>query len=395
MLRRSLTIFKLSFSAFFHKLRHDLAKEVVVLLSSLIILATFFYVFNDFLNVEVASLSGAMRVAFAKVTTVITLAGCTGLSAHLIRNERTGNQTLTAFAKAFGEEEAVLRTYAALHAGTCLAVLHGLGWWVSQRWLFHLEWRTCLGVEGLMIVVSCLFALRKRAHRIEKDVLPILSPALIHKKTPDVSKTLVIWRLTQIIRRHKLARLCLVLATLLLCPIVWSGLRGIPPFVAAVSGLAAGYVASLSLLFFVAEDLEQAWTERGAGVSHADFVRAYERLSWIIGGAFAGLAGMVYLLAIFGAGSVAGGSMPFALEIAPLSLAHTGKVFLITLLPSLTVPWLMFQIDAKRPGITALVTLLCSLFVGTAILATWLGILLLPLLRYYALQSQNGRYYRA
>jgi hypothetical protein len=392
VLARSLAIFRLSVLAFWHRLRHDLAREVVVLLSSLIVLATFFYVFNDFLNVEVATLSPAMRMAFAKVATVLTLAGSTVLAGRWIRLERTSDQTLTNWIRTLGEETSVIRLFAIFHAITLVVTIHGIGWWLNQRWLFRLSPWTGLILEIPMALGSIAWSQRPLPKKGFEDKAAVDGSSLIRGQEKSVTKALVSWRLTQILYRNSLCRLCLVLASALLLPVLWSGLRGVPPFIAAVSGLTAGFVASLSMIFFVAEDISQAWTERGAGISHGQFVRSYEELSWILGGAFAALASALFLASHL---AHLGLSEGFGRLAVALLLGHTGKVFAVALLPLLVTPWLMFQIDAKRPWINGIVTLLISLFVGTAILASWLGILLIPLLRYYALQSQTGRFYRA
>ena len=392
MLARSLAIFRLSVLAFWHRLRHDLAREVVVLLSSSIVLATFFYVFNDFLNVEVATLSPAMRIAFAKGATALTLAGSTLLAGRWIRLERTGDQTLTNWVRTLGEETSVIRLFALFHAIALIVAIHGIGWWLNQRWLFRLSPWTAPTLEIPMALASIAWSQRPLPKKGSDDKATLDGIFLFRGQEKSLSRALVSWRLTQILYRNSLCRLCLALASVLLIPILWSGLRGVPPFIAALSGLTAGFVASLAMIFFVAEDLRQAWTERGAGVSHVQFIRSYEALSWILGGAFATLAGVLFLashLAHFGWSE---GSERLVIAIL---LEQTGKVFAVACLPLLVAPWLMFQIDAKRPWINGIVTLLISLFVGTAIIASWLGLLLIPLLRHYALQSQNGRFYRA
>ncbi len=394
MISRALVMLGLSVKAFFHRLRHDFAREIVVGFSSLIILATFFYVFNDFLNVEVASLSLGMRAAFAKVATAITMVGAAVFAGKIIAKARYDDRSISSFARVAGEEDAVVRIFYSLHGALVVFTCHGIGWWINQRWLFALAVLPTVASEVLMLGVTTVFALRRPSMPQQVLSSTRAKRELFGLGQFSTKSALVAWRLGQMVYRHRLSRLCLGLGALLLLPVMWSGLIGTPSFVAVTSGLGAGFIASLALIFFIADDISQAWTERGAGVSHEQFVSAYEVLSWRIGCGYAVVGAGLFLLANYL-------RLSDIVTIGPKGLAGTavlsdaGKVFCVTLLPFLTAPWLMFQIDARRPWITAVVTLLVDLFVGTAILASWLSIILVPILRYYGLQSQNGRFYRA
>lgn len=395
MISRAFVLLGLSVKAFFHRLRHDLAREIVVALSSLIILATFFYVFNDFLNVEVASLSPAMRTAFAKVASALTLTAAATFAGTLIAEGRHGDRTLSSFARVSGEEPAVVRLFNVLRGALAIVLCHGLGWWINQRWLFELSPKSGVPVVGLMLGITIVVAFRRKKSRQSIEAQVKTKTTLLTNGRLSIGSALVAWRIVQMVFRNRLSRLCLGMGALLALPVVWAGFRGAPPFVAATCGLGAGFVASLAMVFFVADDITQAWTERGAGVSHGQFVGAYEAISWLVGSIYALAGAGLYLVASLtsaGQSLLHGGQEANALMT---ELSHTGKVFCITLLPFLTAPWLMFQIDARRPSITSVVSLLVNLFVGTALLASWLSIILVPILRYYGLQSQNGRFYRA
>ena len=92
--------------------------------------------------------------------------------------------------------------------------------------------------------------------------------------------------------------------------------------------------------------------------------------------------------------SFIGGQLLFApstLALLPALL----KVVLLAVLAPLLMPLLLFQIDVRRPAVQFITATLCALFIGTAILASWFSMLLYPLLRWYALQYSNGRFYRA
>jgi hypothetical protein len=59
------------------------------------------------------------------------------------------------------------------------------------------------------------------------------------------------------------------------------------------------------------------------------------------------------------------------------------------------MPFLLFQIDVRRPYIQAVAALMLGMIGMTAVYAHWIGVLLAPLFRYYASNTQADRYYRA
>src|SRR5687768_678497 len=91
---RAARLYLTELCSFAHRLRHDLAREMVVLACSLVLLATFLYVFNDFLNVQVSSLSGTMRERFAEGALAVLVAIATAAGAKFVRDELHGEESL-------------------------------------------------------------------------------------------------------------------------------------------------------------------------------------------------------------------------------------------------------------------------------------------------------------
>jgi hypothetical protein len=384
---RSLRLYVTALLTFAHRLRHDMAREVVVFISSLVLLATFLYVFNDFLNVQVSSLSATMRLRFAQAAFVVLHAVSTGAGVRLLRDELYSQVSLRGAALRLGERRGVVTAYLALRFATVLTCVHGLAWYATYRWLFVPDAAVTAGIEAGLLVATAVAAALPTRPRTAREPRAAATTA----RAPDpvgatgqegapepLRRALTRWRLRQILGRNRLTRLCLALAVPFVAAATLAAARAAPPFVPAAAGLAAGLLVAFALAFQMAEDLEHAWLERGFGISHADFVATYERLALALG---LPLAASLFLLCAVASG--------FA---HPADAAKAGAVALV---PVLVAPWLLMQIDGRRPAIGALTIVIVALFVGTAVLAHWLGLILLLPLRHFAAQTQDNRFYRA
>jgi hypothetical protein len=163
-----------------------------------------------------------------------------------------------------------------------------------------------------------------------------------------------------------------VVASLFFLPTLLPSFHVAPLFVRALWALAGGWFVSGALVIHVADDLRSGWCDRALGVSHREFIQIYE----ILAACFTVVLVLWFFL------------------LSHLSLDGL-RLGIIAATPTLIMPWLSLQIDGRRPLINSVVMVLGSLFLGSAILAHWFGLLLFPLVRSYAHQSQAGRYYRA
>ena len=77
----------------------------------------------------------------------------------------------------------------------------------------------------------------------------------------------------------------------------------------------------------------------------------------------------------------------------PLTLK--GLEVFITFTPVFLVPFAIFQIDGRRAIIQVMSIILASIFICTGIYASLFSIVLLPVVAYYGINSQDGRFYRA
>ena len=86
-MNRALKLVTLSFYQVIHRLRHDLARESVVIICGFILLSLFYYIFNDFLNIEINSLSSQMRDHFGLYLALALYASTAIASGQFIRKE--------------------------------------------------------------------------------------------------------------------------------------------------------------------------------------------------------------------------------------------------------------------------------------------------------------------
>jgi hypothetical protein len=385
---------------FFRRVRHDLARELTVAVASSVVLATFAYVFDDFLNAEVAKISPSMRDAFAAALVPVVLALATATAASWGRRAVKSELAYGAWAKRVGTEGGSTRGLDVAVVITIVGCVHGTAWWIVLERLATPPAPWLVG--GALAAASLAFALapaKSRRSVGEAGLAPLITvDDRSGSPTQDATKVraLATWRLGLLARRLVPARFAFAACVVLLLPAFFSAYRGLPVFVAGASALAAGIAAAAALAFQLAEDLRHPWQERGAGVSHDQFVAAWERVAYVVAGVVAVVAAAACLAGAALAPALTPVSAGGAAALAPWPLVDgTLKVALLTALPVLCAPWLMLQIDGRRPAVVMVPLALVTAFVGTTVLASWLGLLLLPLLRYYAVRSQAGRFYRA
>ncbi len=372
---QALRLYILSLKATAHRIFNDLLSEIVVAISSLVLFMTFLYVFNDFLNVQVASLSEIMRTKFASTIAWVLylVAGLAG--GRIARTERLAIESFSSFAKWIGAPSYQISIFNFLRNCTLIGLPHLAALALSDRYLFNLNFQDAVGPESMMLVLSLAVWQFPKT----KDKHDSVDPS-----APQAPDSMISWRLKQMLSRSLIGKICVAMSGLFVAMMCIAFLSPAPPFVGALAAYVAGNLIAFVLIFQTAEDLQYAWMERALGVSHADFVDCYNkiaiRFSFILGGT-------CFVLALI-CGIYSGTT---AVEMAP----HALKAAIIATLPILITPWLGFQIDARRPAIAIMIMIIVGIFLSTAVLAHWLGLVLVPILRYYAMTYQEGRFYRA
>src|SRR5262249_17466990 len=146
------------------------AREVVVAVCSVVLAATFFYIFNDFLNVEVRALSQRMRDVFAHGASVIVLLVATAIAERTIKHERLAQESLASSAKRLGEHQQVATLFSWLRYLTIYGLAFGLSWWFIERWLVQWEWPVVLTAQSLCTLGVILGQFSQRSMRRQEEI---------------------------------------------------------------------------------------------------------------------------------------------------------------------------------------------------------------------------------
>ncbi len=380
---RALNLLKIVISGALNRLRFDLAREIVVLISGGVVIATFAYIINDFLNVQIQGLSQVMRDRFAEPLAIAMLLICAFKAGAFIRAEWSNSETSTRMADFLGEKPEVIWVYKMLHAILVLTVLHGGGWWVTLRYFIQptTEWIAFTQVGMLAMSIGSAYWYKEKRGLNEHETGNWLKKDDAGKKVRLAS--FVRWRLAQIALRNRTARICFLVSVALYVLIIPLQSNGIPFFATVACSILAGIIASAALFFQLSEDLNYAWAERTMGISHADFCKGYQAISLVLAIAMIALSILMFTI----------GSFRFADGNIPIENLIT--LVCINLATPLLAPMMMFQIDGRKPVVNLILLTIAALFVDTAIFANKASLLLIPILHYYANGSQNGRFYRA
>lgn len=356
-------LFRCSLFAPLRRVRYDLGKEITVLLCALVVTATFAYIFHDFLNQAVAAISPAMRDSFAHSTALLgTAISAFSLGKFLRHASRDHYCQLQ---RQLGAPPHQLRVFLLLR-GTMALSLSAASIVLLCHLLLHIpSFTTILAIAPPALLLGAYLARRTRPAPRRKASQP----------------TMFSWRWRQIVQGE---RLLLALAAGAASSCVPLSYLNAPLPLFGCAALTCGLLASFSLAAQAARDAQFAWAERNFGISHAQYLSTCEKLG----------ASLACGCALCCAVCFIGGQLLYAAPMLPL-LPASLKIAVLAALTPLLMPLLLFQIDVRRPAVQFITATLCALFMGTAILASWFSVLLYPLLRWYALQYSDGRFYRA
>ncbi|MCB9228717.1 MAG: hypothetical protein H6618_03815 [Deltaproteobacteria bacterium] len=380
MHKRSLILFRMSLMSRLRRLRYDLAKESVVAFCALVLLALFAYIFDDFINEEIRKISPGMQRAFGQGAGLLLSFIGILLTARMIRQELSAPGNVGDLVRFLGEDPQVLRSYRWLS----FPVLIGFLWlplifsrrailvrWSLSTELIHLF--SCLLISSALAFFYRIH-LKKREKKHRSEVYGEPAPA------SSPLRGMLIWRFRNLLLRNPYARLCLLPAVLLPCPGFFLQNPEHPLLFLLV--LMSGLCVAAALIIQIAADLESSWFEKNLGVSHDQWLLSVLVLALTV----AGLHSLLILCMMLVSTLLSGGI---------LMSVHVLKLAAVTLVPPFMVPFLCLQIDGRRVLAQLLSVSLCSLFVATAVYASLFSLLLLPLIAYYGLDSQKGRFYRA
>jgi hypothetical protein len=373
---RSFQLYKISLLSAYHRLRYDFARELVVAICAAVILATFGYIFNDFLNVKVKELSPPMRHAFANACAWFGLALATIVTIRLIRVARYSANSLGETALRMGEWPAAVMTFVWLRSVTILAVTYAVVWLLIWHYLVQWPFLKITIIQLVLLTLVAAAQLLPPPRTIqERTLIPLLPTSWQGSQLA----TLVKWRLVQIVKRNRLTQTCLAIGLVLVLFAAVVGISSAPVVAVIFVCMVGGIFGSMALAFQLQEDLNYAWSERCMGIDHRSFEHAYTVIGSLLGIALGSIPAVALMI-----------GHP---DLEGLSTAL--KALIITWIPFFAFPSLMFQIDGRRPALQAVQITIVALFLGTAVLASWFSVIILPIFRYYVSGVQQGRFYRA
>ena len=359
------------------RLRYDVGRELVVLLSGTVLLGLFYYMFHDFLHEKLSGVSPAFRASLGHQLIIILLLLLGPLAAGGVRGLWQKGPGWIAFGSRSGERQSVIQSFRWIQSVLTFLVAYGLFFAIvipgfgfdgqSQSRL----WPWVLLSLGLAAARLLLLQPYDPGEGKGSELRPMLSDNQQSRKA-----TLLLWRWHQVLRRNRMARLCLGLTSLLSFIVALMLLSSWPFFLAILITMVASLALACAVAFQLEEDMRSVWFERQIGCSHEEFVAVYQSLCYGIGAAFG-----VAMFAI-------------AFLLHPTLGTDGWKIMPIAaLFPSL-LPAVMFQLAPDRPLLQILVTALIGLFLATAIFAHGAALALVPLVIYYAKHYQKDNFYR-
>lgn len=374
-MRRALRLVLLQNKQSLLRLRYDLGRELVVIISSAVLLGLFAYIFHDFLTEKLAVIPVEQRLRISSGFAAILLLVLGPWLGSLIDRLWRQDPSLAAFARRSGEVPRTIHAYLIIQTLILLGIGYGLYWAsVGRLWA---QW-TPLNTGLLQVASVALGAARARFGRSpqsDREMKPIL-----RDRDEGRKRTLVAWRWHQMLERNRLARTCLLAAFGVQIGLGLLLYLGAPFALAVLLAMLSGLLASCAPAFQLEEDMRAIWFERQMGCSHEEYVAVYQRLSFIL----ATLLSVSIILIFALSGAPARIDWLEGLKLAPIS----------GLFPAL-LPAIMFQLAPERPILQLMIIGLVGLFLGTAIFAHWGFFALIPIALTYAKQYQQNNFYRS
>ncbi|MBF0441880.1 MAG: hypothetical protein HQK54_08255 [Oligoflexales bacterium] len=376
---RWFSLLLLSFRSTVHKLRHHWGKELVTLAASLVLIGLFFYIFNDFINFELKSISIPMKNFFAKWVSYIILAVVTIACSKILRQDRKKHQTIRSLCLFLGEHHGTVRKYLISKFIIIILVYYSFGWYLVLGYFSVPAVSTAILTQLSAAVCLALFYYfpEGAGSRDQKNPRQLTH----HLKGGGKIYAMFFWRVEQMLYRNRLSQISLVMAFLFAFLAGVLAVKDGPFFIIVFCAFICGQCSAFALIFQIVEDFRCAWAERYMGVSHNDVVNTYSLIGILLGFLF----GILCFLSVIISWEQVDQKMVLA----------ASKLFFIVLLSPLSVPTLLFQIEPRRPMIQIACLALTGLFLSTAIYAHYLSVILLPVLKYYGDDYQKGRFYRA
>jgi hypothetical protein len=357
-------IFNLFIRSQLRKFWWNFANHATLLLASAILVSLFWYLFQDFLKVQLASLD-ERSLHTAQVIAACTLQmGVTFITArwrHHLSTDRHLN--FLDFLLRIGSVEGQKKSYRLLLQGIPVAISVASLLLVQSTFGFALNQFYLLSGVSISIFVLHGF-LVKEIHGYKvlstsqnwSQISNFRRHQLIHHAVPGKG----------FLRLSVVSSLLIPIATLLDQSVLAIGLIA----------LMSGVLASFGIIEAISFEMPGTWFEKQAGLTHDEWVKSWQEIANTFSLILATISGLSLLL-----------------------YPHR-ESYLFWNIPIIAgfLPWVWpsfsLQLDATNKNINHLVAILLALFLGTALLASpWVAVII-PIIRTQALHYQKGRFYR-
>ena len=122
MIRRAWMLYISSLRAAGNKIRYDFASEITIFLCCFVLLGLFFYIFDDFLNVEMARMSLVARNILAWALSWIISSVVAALTGREIAKELGSANSISLLAKRLGEDPSSIQLYLCLRLPSLVGI---------------------------------------------------------------------------------------------------------------------------------------------------------------------------------------------------------------------------------------------------------------------------------
>jgi hypothetical protein len=351
---------------------HGLPEAAISLVALAVFGSLFIHVFRDIFSPEIAQLApGVTRGATAVACAVIVAAG-----ALLARKIVRGDSTLgwLDFSRLAGaEEEHAVITAKITDAVTilCTGILTGvLMTFAAKNIVSRQSLAFAAGAICSSTVICAIVATGFRPGsngETWRPRLSLVSPSGTKSRRPA---TMIRWR-AGLLLRSPVTWWFWGASTLAFAGMAAAAISGVAsPFVAIFAWL-AGWLAALPLAMEAASGDVSSHFERSLGITPEELLRSHAATGALT----------AVMTAALGASIAAICGRDDAIAVAPAAAATA---------PSL-MPALLWQIDVRRPLVQWMTSLMASLFLATAIIATKAAFLLWPVVLVFLVQQQNKR----
>ncbi|MCY4381376.1 MAG: hypothetical protein OXC40_07420 [Proteobacteria bacterium] len=392
-MKSHLRLFRLWLHSLMTRFRYHLGYHLFFAISFITIGSIFFYIFSDFFSDKLPQINqeivGQANLGFSVLMTILSSITICGL----IRSENIPLHNITAidatrlslsrWSLRYGESHGPIMIFKTLRGMIITLIIAGGIWFICRRY-FSTDpkmWWTFSHIAMSFLAMILGFFWPKKPLS-DQTTNTMMSSSILGQHRQKITHRG--WLLSQW-RRHLLWFHFPVSKTLLRLAIITILL--LLPLSFVVSWLEllagawlAGLLATYAIYAFEADALRSSSYEKNAGMSHHDYCVALWNVCGSVALIFFGLTLVVL-----------GGSAFFSDQINVLLACKIGTA---TMIPIISVPCLILQVDGKRPILNTLMTILVSLFCISAILAHFASILVLPVMIIYTWNVGKNRFYR-